>query len=160
MDKIKKILQHSQFKKSMDCIQQLEKDRVFCKHGMDHLLDTARIAWILVLEAGLKYDKELVYAAGLLHDVGKYQQYIDGTPHHISSSHIAKDILLDTGFSQEDTALIKEAIFNHRKLAADDLSSLNYILYKADKLSRPCHSCKAEADCNWTEEKKNWTVTY
>ena len=38
---------------------------------MRHFLDVARLAWIAGLEQGLGLDKEIVYAAALLHDIGK-----------------------------------------------------------------------------------------
>ena len=46
-----------------------EKERIFCRHGMEHLLDVARIAYITNLEEGLGIEKDVIYAAGLLHDV-------------------------------------------------------------------------------------------
>ena len=34
------------------------------------------------------------------------------------------------------------------------------LLYRADKDSRPCFSCEAEADCNWKGSKKNLKILY
>ena len=78
MVRIQKIVSHPEFKKSMESIRELEKDRIFCRHGMEHLLDVSRIAYIDNMETGAGYAKDVIYAAGLLHDVGKYLQYMQG----------------------------------------------------------------------------------
>ena len=62
----------------MERINAKERDRKFCLHGIEHSLDTARIGYISILENGLPIDKELFYAAALLHDTGRYS----GMPHH------------------------------------------------------------------------------
>lgn len=123
-------------------------------------MDVARIAWILTMESEADYSKEVVYAAGLLHDIGKYLQYEAGTPHHETGAAMAKEVLRRAEFDAVEISLITEAIYHHRKLATDDKKSLNYILYKADKLSRPCYSCSARAQCNWPERQMNLDVRY
>ena len=52
-------------------MKKFEHDREFCCHQITHLLDVARIAYIKNLEAGLGIDKELIYTAAILHDIGK-----------------------------------------------------------------------------------------
>ena len=37
-------------------------------------------------------------------------------------------------------------------------NNLEYVLYKADKLSRNCFACKMYDACYWTEETKNHTI--
>ena len=46
---------------------------------------------------------------------------------------------------------------NHRK---ESDNKLEEIIYKADKLSRQCFNCKAEKECYWSSEKKNFKITY
>ena len=70
MERIQNILKHPEFEKSMRMIRTLEKERIFCCHGMEHLLDVARIAYITSLEEEAGIKKDVIYAAGLLHDVG------------------------------------------------------------------------------------------
>lgn len=154
MVRVQRILHHPEFKKSMGWIDILEKDRVFCGHGMTHLLDVARIGWIDSLEQGAVFRKDVVYAAGLLHDVGKYLQYKEGIPHHISSAELARKILTETGFTEEEKKDICQAILNHRDKAAAEASLLGRILYRADKISRACYACGAAAECNWNEDKR------
>ena len=64
---------------------------------MVHFLDVARIGTIIALEEGLELDREWIYAAALLHDCGKHEQYENGTPHEQASARIAPEILKDCG---------------------------------------------------------------
>lgn len=103
MERVQKIIRHPAFKKSMRMIEALEKERIFCGHDMKHLLDVSRIAWIETLEQSLDYPKDVIYGAGLLHDVGKYLQYTEGTGHHVASADIGREILDDAGYTPEET---------------------------------------------------------
>lgn len=154
MERIERILCHPEFKKSMEEIQILEKERIFCCHGMEHLLDVARIAYIDNLEQAYGYPKDVVYAAGLLHDVGKYLQYKEGIPHHISSERLARHILTEVGYTNNEIGMICSAILTHRDGAAADQHPFCRMIYRADKLSRACYACRASAECDWSEEKK------
>lgn len=82
---------------------------------MDHLLDVCRISWILNLEEGLLIDKERIYAAALLHDIGRWVEYETGQDHAMASGELAEDILDRCGFSGNEKADIIEAIKSHRK---------------------------------------------
>ena len=48
--KMTAIWKHPLFQSSFQRIQEWEKDRIYCRHGMEHFLDTARIAYIRSLE--------------------------------------------------------------------------------------------------------------
>lgn len=145
MDRINKILQDKGYLEHLHKIELLEKDRIFCKHNITHFLDVCRIAWILNLEKDRKLDKELVYAAGLLHDIGRWKQYESGEDHAKVSEILCEEILISCDFIKEEILQIKEAIGNHRKLVSS--SELSEILYKSDKLSRNCFSCVAIGEC-------------
>lgn len=149
---------HSLFTEEMDRIRRMEADRVFCRHGMDHLMDVARAAWISVLENQYPLKKDIVYTAALLHDIGKGRQYEFGTPHHLAGAELAEQILKDCHFSEAEISDITYAIRLHRKPAADEMP-LVQVLYTADKKTRLCFSCPAEKDCNWSAEKKNLKIT-
>lgn len=136
-----------------------EKSRIFCKHDLQHSLDVARIAYILNLEADLKIEKEIIYAAALLHDITKWKQYEDGTPHHESVLVPAEKILADCGFDKIEIQLILEAIHKHRKCQSNE-KTFSKILYDADKKSRRCFECEATQKCNWSDSKKNSTIIY
>lgn len=160
MVRVDAILRHSEFRKNLNENSTAEADRCFCRHNMEHFLDVARIAWILNLEEELLLDKELVYAAALLHDIGKHKQYTEGIPHELASAELAGPILAECGFSEKETAEILQAILCHRRKEISQNKNLTGILYRADKLSRACFACKAEAECNWSTAKKNLEVRY
>lgn len=160
MDRIDKILHHDLFLYHLSENEAAEAQRCFCRHNMVHFLDVARIGMILNLAEEMGLEQELVYAAALLHDLGKHVQYEDGTPHEVASGEIAPAILEDCGFDKQETAVIVSAILSHRDAAVEKERSLNGILYRADKASRACFACEAQAECNWKEDKKNLRIKY
>lgn len=159
MNKIDLILSNSTFKENLVRIKETEKDRVYCLHGLEHLLDVARIGYIINLEEDLGYEKEIIYAMALLHDIGRNLEYQNGASHHEVGGEIALGILREAGFKASECELICDAIKSHKELEnKEDNRSLNYLLYKADKLSRNCFACKAIDSCYWAEEKKNKNI--
>lgn len=161
MERIDKIMQHPLFQDAMKTIEQAEVDRIYCLHGMDHSIDVARICHILNLEMECGYKRDVVYAAALLHDVGRCREYTEGKSHHIESADMAREILGVCGYDEEEIALVSTAILHHKRKSEDiNPCDLDEILYKADKLSRKCYDCKAAASCYWSSEMKNNTVTF
>ncbi len=154
MHRIDKIIKDESFIKRIKEINEIEKYRIFCGHGYDHLMSVARIAYIMVLEEGLDISKEFVYAASLLHDIGRFSEYEKEMDHRIAGPYVARPILLNAGFSEEETEIICDAIRLHGTYP-DEKGTLAGVLYRADKLSRDCFSCKAYEECNWPPEKKN-----
>lgn len=157
MKKVNEILFNKKYIELLKKLELLEKDRIFCKHTMEHFLDLARIAYIRVLEEKLNYSKEVIYAIALLHDIGRVLEYEKGIPHHEGSVIIANEILEETSYNKEEKELIISAIENHRNVNSTDL---NNIIYTSDKLSRNCFSCKSEKECYWDKEKKNLKIKY
>lgn len=160
MERIDKILNHDLFVENMRKNEAAEADRSFCRHNMAHLLDVARIAMILNLEEELGIQKDILYAAALLHDIGRHIQYKEGTPHEQTSAEIAPSILRDCGYDDKETGVIADAILLHRTPEIAENHDLSGILYRADKASRACFACKAEKACDWKREKKNFTIRY
>ena len=101
MERVNRILQHEAFKWHMRENEEAEKERIFCHHDMVHFLDVARIAMILNLQEGVGISQGVIYGAALLHDIGRHEQYKDGTPHETASARIAPDILADCGYGRE-----------------------------------------------------------
>ncbi|WP_105615704.1 HD domain-containing protein [Vallitalea okinawensis] len=158
MEKLNKIFIHPQYQQWLTKIEEHEKERLFCKHDMVHFLNVARIAYILSLEMGLDIPKEYIYTVALLHDIGKYKQYEDGTKHSIVSAHLAEGLLKEVGFDSEAISNILEAIENHNNLKRIDEKSLVGIICKADKMSRECHSCDVNGQCYWDKDLKNLQI--
>lgn len=159
MDRVEKIWMHPTYKMIQKRLDELEVNRRFCKHDVKHSMDVARIFYILTLEAGIEYEKSLIYAVALLHDLGRVEQYENGTPHDEAGEKIAFDILKDCDFAEEEIEIVLNAIRGHRKKCEEE-NSFSVLLYQADKLSRACYQCEAEADCYWSESKKNLSIRY
>lgn len=155
MERVNRILNHPVFLEKLAKNQAAEADRRFCRHGMEHFLDVARIGMILNLQENLQIEQEWIYGAALLHDIGKHLQYEKGIPHEKASGEIAPAILLECGFSEKEAEVITEAIYSHRNPAVKEEKNLKGLLYRADKASRACFACGAEADCNWKDDRKN-----
>ena len=159
MPHIDAILQDERFQHGLQRITELEKDRIFCCHGFVHLLDVARIAWIVALEQQIPVQKHIVYGAALLHDLGRYRQYEEQTPHHQASAELAEAILPEAGYTDDETKQIIDAIWQHGTEPTEQ-GALARILYDADKLSRTCFQCSAQTECKWKEDKRNKTILY
>ena len=140
-------------------IRELERSRPYCGHGLDHLLDVARLMWVRVLEDGPALDRELVYAAALLHDIGRADEYLSGEPHDAAGARAAREILESlpegTRFPPADVDAICAAVRAHRSAGGGPLAEL---LRACDRLSRECLDCPSRAGCKWPDGKKNLTI--
>lgn len=154
MERYSRILRHSLFLEYIDNIERLERERIYCGHSIEHLTAVARIAYIEVLEKGLTYDKDIIYAMGLLHDIGRTLQYTCGVPHEAGGVTLADRILRDCGYTEQEIKTVADAIAGHRVKQTAENGAAG-ILYRADKLSRECYLCKAADTCNWPEEQRN-----
>lgn len=158
MERVNKIINHPLWIDAVSDIENSEKDRKFCRHGREHLLDTARIAYIFSLEENLNISKEMIYAAALLHDIGRSEAYAGGLPHEEAGAALARKILLECDFDHDEVDLIADAILSHREKSALKNDVLSRILYMADKKSRMCLFCDARNECKWDFEKMNMTL--
>ena len=149
-EKINLIIAQPLFKEALAKIAQKEKERIYCRHDLEHLLAVARLGYIINSEENLNLDPTLIYAAALLHDLGKSA---DGGDHAQKSAELAQIILPACGFSEAELKEIVCAIASHRRLSSQ--GDLSYLLYQADKKSRSCFLCPVASSCNWPAEKKN-----
>lgn len=160
MERIDQIINHTEFQKHLFNIMELEQDRLFCKHQMSHFLSVARIAMLIKEEEKLSVDKELIYAAALLHDIGRGLQYETGMPHEQASAEIAIGILEDCLFNNFEISEITKAILNHRDPKSAELANLSGLLYRADKLSRDCFCCEAKDECDKPLTSRTLKINY
>ncbi len=154
MRRCSRILKNEKFRKILRLTKEAEKDRIYCNHGIEHLTDVARAAYIISLENGLNIEKELIYAAALVHDIGRYDQYANGVPHHEAGAKIAAEILAECGFDKNETEKIVSAIERHRE-SAKSIKTLADVIAAADSMTRMCMLCDASDTCKWKEEEKN-----
>ncbi len=136
-----------------------EESIQYCQHDLHHHFDVARIAYILVLEnndlnyfakeSGLSSKlaaKELIYAAGLLHDIGKWKEYQTGIDHASYGARLAAEILPRAFFNPEEIEIICRAIYEHRNISME-MSFLGERIHRADNLSRICSHCDQRTQC-------------
>jgi len=157
VNRVDNIAADKEYRECLRRIAAYEKEREFCLHDYGHFLDVARLACIISMEEGLSLPKPLIYAAALLHDIGRADEYESGRPHDEMSVKRAGPILERSGFSPDEAGLIVDAIGQHHDKAKEK-SSLGELLYRADKKSRPCYICNAYEKCKWSSEKKNRNV--
>ena len=181
MDRINQIIKHKLYLKYVQKIKVHEQDRIFCKHDIIHFLDVCRLAeieWLTFriqeierkqgavsnVQSGIKnaesiwVNRELIYAAGLLHDIGRWMEYEEGLQHEIASTGLAAEILRECDFKKEEIEKIIFAILNHRNKEIENDNSLAGFIYRADKKSRACFCCQAENECDWSDSKKNLEI--
>ena len=131
MERVQTLLEHPYYRSCLQEIEQLEQDRIYCRHGLPHLLDVARIAALLAADRKAAYPRDVIYTAALLHDLGRLKQYTTGQPHAQAGIAMAKEILKDMAFTQQEQAEILDAVGGHQAGAAPD--SLTQLLYEADR---------------------------
>lgn len=151
------LLLNRDYQKYLQNISTCEINRKFCRHDVSHFLSVARIATIKIMESGLNFSQDLIYTTALLHDIGRFVQYNNKTPHEIASHELAIPLLETLNYNEDEKKLILDAILNHRNPEATGFS---LIFYESDKLSRECFSCPVEKKCDWSAEKKNLNVIY
>lgn len=185
MPRVRAIWESPAFRDALASIDGAERDREFCGHGVAHLVDVARVAWILNLERGLGLDREVVYAAAFLHDVGRAAQYATGEPHDAAGERMAAELLDalpgELAFPASGREAILAAVRGHRGDVRIDRGGagegarraveggdgggdspastpLASIIREADGRSRPCYACPAREACYWPDERKNLSI--
>lgn len=148
---------HPTYQNLLCALERHERQRSYCRHDLAHFLDVARIATMMCSEATLEVSTDLIYTTALLHDIGRVEEHATGTPHHLAGVLLAKDLLVDLDFSDDEKATILGAIENHR---LDTATGFSDTFRKADKASRPCFRCPSQETCHWPDDKKNLTISY
>jgi len=136
-----------------------EKERAFCRHDFQHALAVSQISCKIIDDTGGMdgfarkeglpgpgQALEVVYAAGLLHDIGRWRQYDTGEDHALAGARLSRTVLERAGFTQNEIKTVTRAIGEHRRAGAG-ASYLGRVVCLADDLSRPCGTCKARSDC-------------
>lgn len=150
MDRVNRIITAKEYRQCLLKTKVLEEKRRFCHHDFEHLLTVARLTYLLLLERGERFiSREVAYAAGLLHDIGRYREYRDGSDHARESAILAGPILEAAGFTTAEREVISAAIAAHRQQTPGETGSpLAGALREADRYSRLCYRCHALPDCH------------
>ncbi|MCL6561001.1 MAG: HD domain-containing protein [Firmicutes bacterium] len=159
MERVERVLEDPFYRECLACNADRESGRIFCRHDFQHMLDVARIAYIMVLEAceperiadscnlaSLPALREAVYAAGLVHDIARWIQYDTGEDHALAGARLAGPLLVRAGFNTVEVGLVTSAVREHRS-SAEKTTLLGKILCLADDLSRPCGRCAVKGEC-------------
>ncbi len=163
MDELKlanRILKNERYLKIVEHIKELESDRIFCRHDIEHFLDVARIAAMMDNDHNTGISRDLIYSAALLHDIGRAKQYETGIAHEAAGIPIAEEILHECGAKESDIGLITDAIREHGNEAVKNENNLRGLLYRADKASRKCFSCDAAGSCHKAPPKRVMEIMY
>lgn len=159
MKKIDAIVRDPLFRECLEKNEKTERDREFCRHDLQHFIDVARIVYILMLESGNfpqfirenrlggpRPAKEVIYAAGILHDIARWREYEIGEDHAPLGAELAEQILHRAGFAPVEVRIVTRAIYEHREQSTQ-MSLLGELLHRADNLSRACHECSVQGKC-------------
>lgn len=160
MDRVNLIFNNKKYQEYLKLIENAEIDRIYCHHDINHFMDVARLAVIISCEEKIEVPRDTIYAAAILHDIGRFVQYADGTPHELASAKLAPDILIESGYESEEIEKIVEAISEHGNEETKLRRDLAGIIYRADKLSRKCYYCKAADSCHKAISKRNMSILY
>ncbi len=147
MERINQIVNSAFFQESMRKTASYERTRSYCKHGMDHALTVARIAYIYLLERRSSLSKEIIYGAALLHDIGRFVEYETGQDHAEAGARLARPLLEEAGFDEGEIETMVQGIREHRQHGKEGLSPLGEALALADDWGRDCWACESQNDC-------------
>jgi len=142
--RVSSILINIDFRKLNSKIIKNEMDRKFCKHDVTHAYEVFSMAQKLNIRNNLGFDKDVVFAAAMLHDIGRAEE---AKNHAIASSKLAVPILEKAGYDSFEIKQIIKAIKHHSKKLEKNSDPLADLLFEADKKSRDCESCKAKSKC-------------
>lgn len=159
MKRVNHILNDEQYRLYLLKNKAPEEYRQFCHHNFEHMLTVSRLTYLLLLESGCPFiSRELAYAAGLLHDIGRWKEYQDGTDHAEYSAVLSGPILERAGFDPAERELIMRAVARHRDKedAGAQRSPLGEALSRADSLSRLCFQCSAAGECKCCAERPHY----
>jgi uncharacterized protein len=146
--RVNQIINHNLFNEHSTKNILAEAQRVYCRHGSDHGLSVARISYIYLLEKKeASLSKEIIYAAGILHDIGRWVEYAIQEDHALASARLAVPILQGCGFSEQEIDIITQGIKEHRLIPSEATGKLGQALAFADDWARDCKNCESKASC-------------
>ncbi len=149
MKRVERLIDDSLYVKNIKLNVDKETEPKSYRYDFRHHLDVARITYILILENNdLNYfvsesslssrlaAKEVIYAAGLLHDIGKWKEFTaEGVDHASYGARLAREILPRVFFNPHEVNIICRAIYEHSNISRE-MSFLGEKLHRADNLSR------------------------
>lgn len=103
--------------------------------GIDHSERDYQVGIILGEEEGIRVDKDVLFAAAFLHDIGAIEPYRKKEiEHSLRSVEIVEPLLQSWGFPMEKWPSVKAAILGHMYYADRPTDSSAMVLHDADAL--------------------------
>lgn len=91
-----------------------KKNLVHFAWGYEHGIRDYLLSVKLAQEDAAKVDDDVLFAAGLLHDIGGFPPYEkEGVDHAVRSAEVIEPVLRAAGFPMEKTDAVKKAILTH-----------------------------------------------
>ncbi|MBI1862362.1 MAG: HD domain-containing protein [Deltaproteobacteria bacterium] len=91
-----------------------KKNLVHFAWGYEHGIRDYQLALKLAQEEGVTVDEEVLFAAGLLHDIGGFAPYEKaGVDHALRSTQVVDPVLEASGFPMVKSNAVKRAILTH-----------------------------------------------
>lgn len=88
--------------------------------GFAHSKRDYLVASELARNEGLTVDDDVLFAAGMLHDMGGFAPYaVEGVDHALRSTQVVDSILKPAGFPMEKSEAVKKAIITHSYYCPD-----------------------------------------
>ena len=159
LERVEKIKNDLFYLKCLSLNDLKERGRQFCRHDYQHMVLVSEISYKMIMEdqgmerfiineglTGFSQARDIIYAAGLLHDIGRWRQYENGDDHALAGADMSIAVLERAGFTPKEIQITTRAIGEHRR-AGPGASYLGRVLCLADDLSRPCPTCQARPEC-------------
>lgn len=91
-----------------------KKNLVHFAWGYEHGIRDYQLSMQIAKEEGINVDEEVLFAAGMLHDMGGFPPYeTEGVDHALRSTQVVSTILEPAGFPMNKLEEVKKAILTH-----------------------------------------------
>lgn len=158
MSYIARLMALESYRQALTALERREADRIYCKHDLDHFLDVARITLLLCQAHNIEADRDSVYLAALMHDLGRLDR--DEADHNVAGSVLAAQWLDAIGFPKDRQEVVLTLIEEHGWPGKKAPANLSEAFSLADSYSRACYYCPAADSCFWPPERKNTHPIY
>ena len=103
--------------------------------GISHFKRVYKLSLHLAESQNMKVDKDCLFAASYLHDLGAFEPYKKpGVDHSESSVQVVEEILISVGFPRDKIILVKEIIRGHMFYAQPTNQNEAILFHDADTL--------------------------
>lgn len=103
--------------------------------GINHYNRIYELSLELAQKQNMKVDKDVLFAASMLHDIGAFEQYAnEDVEHDVRSVELLEEIILPMGFPKEKIDLVKDAMTTHMFYEIPSSNEESIVFHDADTL--------------------------